>query len=61
MVIKILKKMEPIVCPHCGYHVAMDAYSNALGLELIEDKKFTMMCPSCFDPICVGNEKCEEE
>ena len=57
----LISSVKPIVCPHCGYEIAMDGYSNALSVELIEDKKSTLMCPSCFAPICVGNEKCEEE
>lgn len=53
----LISDVKPIVCPHCGYEIAMDGYSNALNVELIEDKKSTLMCPSCFTPICVENEK----
>ena len=57
----LISNVKPIVCPHCGYEIAMDGYSNALSVELIENKKSALMCPSCFTPICVGNENCKEE
>lgn len=53
----LISDVKPIVCPHCGYEIATDGYNNALSVELIEDKKSVLMCPSCFTPICVGNEK----
>lgn len=46
----LIKNMNPIVCPHCGYHITMNSYSNALNVELIENKKSALMCPSCFTP-----------
>ena len=57
----LISNVKPIVCPHCGYEIATTGYSNAIGVELIEDKKSALMCPSCFAPICVGNENCKEE
>ena len=48
---EILKRfVKPIECPHCGYEIEMNGYSNALGVELIENKKSAIMCPSCFTP-----------
>ena len=46
----LIKFVKPIVCPHCGYEIEMNGYSNALNVELIENKKSTLMCPSCFTP-----------
>ena len=31
----LIGNLNPIVCPHCGYHIAMNGYNNALGVELI--------------------------
>lgn len=46
----LIKKVKTIVCPHCGYEIEMNGYSNALTVELIENKKSAIMCPSCFTP-----------
>lgn len=46
----LIKFVKPIVCPHCGYEIEMNGYSNALNVELIENKKSALMCPSCFTP-----------
>ena len=44
----LIKNMKPVVCPHCGYEIEMNGYSNALNVELIENKKSALMCPMCF-------------
>lgn len=44
----LIRNVKPIVCPHCGYEIEINGYSNALGVELIENKKSTIMCPMCF-------------
>ena len=46
----LIKCLKPIACPYCGYEIEMNGYSNALGVELIENKKSTIMCPMCFTP-----------
>lgn len=46
----LIRKAKPIACPYCGYEIEMNGYSNALGVELIENKKSTIMCPMCFTP-----------
>lgn len=46
----LIRFVKPIVCPDCGYEIEMNGYSNALGVELIEDKKSAIMCPMCFTP-----------
>ena len=46
----LIKKMKSVVCPHCGYHITMNGYSNTINVELIENKKSALMCPSCFTP-----------
>ena len=46
----LIKKVKPIVCHHCGYEIEMNGYSNALNVELIEDKKSALMCPMCLTP-----------
>lgn len=51
LAMEILKRfVKPIECPHCGYQIDMNGYSNALGVELIEDKKSAIICPTCFTP-----------
>lgn len=44
----LIRFVKPIVCPDCGYKIEVNGYSNALNVELIEDKKSTIMCPMCF-------------
>lgn len=48
----LIKKVKPIVCPHCGYEIEPYGFNSALPLnvELIEDKKSAIMCPMCFTP-----------
>lgn len=46
----LIKKVKPIVCPHCGYEIEIYGYSNAFNVELIVDKKSALMCPMCFTP-----------
>ena len=46
----LIKCVKPIACPHCGYEIEMTGYSNALNVELFEDKKSALMCPMCFTP-----------
>ena len=46
----LIKKVKTIVCPHCDYEIEMNGYSNALNVELIENKKLALMCPMCFTP-----------
>lgn len=47
----LTKYVKPIACPHCGYEIEVTGYSNALNVELIEDKKSAIMCPMCFAPL----------
>ena len=54
----LIRKMKPIPCPHCGYEIEIYGFNNnALNVELIGDKKSAIMCPSCFTPFFIGNEK----
>ena len=46
----LIRFVKPIECPDCGYQIDMNGYSNALGVELIEDKNSAIMCPMCFTP-----------
>ena len=46
----LIRKMKPIPCPHCGYEIEMNGFTNAIVVELIEDKKSAIMCPMCFTP-----------
>ena len=46
----LIRKVKPIACPHCGYEIEIYGFNNALNVELIEDKKSAIMCPSCFTP-----------
>ena len=46
----LIKCIKPIPCPHCGYEIEMNGFTNAIVVELIEDKKSAIMCPMCFTP-----------
>ena len=46
----LTKYVKPITCPHCGYEIEMYGFTNAIAVELIEDKKSAIMCPMCFAP-----------
>ena len=46
----LIRKMKPIPCPHCGYEIEMYGFTNAIAVELFEDKKSAIMCPKCFTP-----------
>ena len=46
----LIRNVKPIACPYCGYEIEMHGYSNALNVELIENKKTAIMCPMCFTP-----------
>lgn len=53
----LIRNVKPIACPHCGYEIEMNGFTNAFNVELIEDKKSAIMCPMCFTPFFIGNEK----
>lgn len=44
----LIRFVKPIECPHCGYEIEMNGFTNAIAVELIEDKKSALMCPMCF-------------
>ena len=46
----LIKYVKPIPCPHCGYEIEMYGFTNAIAVELIEDKKSAIVCPMCFTP-----------
>lgn len=46
----LIKYIKPIPCPHCGYEIEMFGFTNAIAVELFEDKKSAIMCPMCFTP-----------
>ena len=46
----LIKCIKPIPCPHCGYEIEMYGFTNAIVVELFEDKKSAIICPMCFTP-----------
>ena len=46
----LIRSVKPIPCPHCGYEIEMNGFTNAIVVELFEDKKSAIMCPMCFTP-----------
>lgn len=33
----LIRDVKPIVCPHCGYNIGVNSYSNALDIKLMEN------------------------